>query len=362
MKKLMLFLCGVMAVFAACKPKIDNVFTFNGKIEGPEFEGATVYLYDYDNSTRENPVILDSTTVVNGTFTFSDTLSEARLMRAGIQTPEKVSLVFIAEVGTINGNMTNDSLSGTPLNDKMFAFNVQYNAMIESYYATAEDTTENGNATRDSIEKSMNEMMNNVYTENKTNVLGAYILPDLLMNLLYEEGGNVAEQVNALIDGAAPVVLNSQKVIRLLDAVKAIENTAEGKHYVDVKVLDYTTGQEVMLSSIIEGKVALIDFWASWCRPCRMEIPNVAKIHQKYGKDMVVVSLNVWDQPEAYAAAVKEMNMSWTLVSDTTKNVTDIYGVMGIPQIMLIGADGTILKRNLREGAIEEAVKEALGK
>ena len=114
---------------------------------------------------------------------------------------------------------------------------------------------------------------------------------------------------------------------------------------------------------MIKGKVALIDFWASWCRPCRAEIPNIKKIYEKYGgKDLVVISLNVWDKPEAQAKAIKDLGMTWTQLTDATRNATDTYGVDGIPQILLIGKDGVIIARNLRGEEIEKAVKKALEK
>ena len=139
------------------------------------------------------------------------------------------------------------------------------------------------------------------------------------------------------------------------------ETTKEGARYVDVDLVDFKTGNAVKLSDYVDGKIALVDFWASWCRPCRAEIPHIASIYKKYGNKIVVISLNVWDDPDAQAAAIQEMKMNWIQLTDPTENnVTSLYGVEGIPQIMLIGADGTILARDLRGDEIEEAVKKAL--
>ena len=105
----------------------------------------------------------------------------------------------------------------------------------------------------------------------------------------------------------------------------------------------------------------MIDFWASWCGPCRAEIPNIAEMHKKYAdKGVVVIGLNVWDKPDAQRKTIETMNMTWLQLADTTKVATDTYGVNGIPQIMLIGKDGTILARDLRGEAIEVAIVEAL--
>ena len=142
--------------------------------------------------------------------------------------------------------------------------------------------------------------------------------------------------------------------------LRKLEATKAGQAYVDIDVIDYQTGNAAKLSDYVAGKIALVDFWASWCRPCRAEIPNIANIYKKYGDKIAVISLNVWDESESQAETIKELKMNWIQLTDTTKKATEAYGINGIPQIMLIGADGTILARDLREGAIEEAIVNAL--
>ena len=198
----------------------------------------------------------------------------------------------------------------------------------------------------------------NVFLENKGNAFGAQVLEDYLQyaDLSYEE-------VLALLDGAAPVVTTYQPVSAKLAALERVSHTAPGKPFKDLNLTDYKTGEPITLGEVIDGKVALIDFWASWCGPCRREIPNIKKIHEQYGgKDFVVVGLNVWDRPDGQARVIKDMEMTWTQLTDVTRNATDTYGVEGIPQILLIGKDGVIIARDLRGEDIEKAVKKALGR
>ena len=111
-----------------------------------------------------------------------------------------------------------------------------------------------------------------------------------------------------------------------------------------------------------KGKYVLVDFWASWCGPCKREIPNIAAVYKKYaGENFDVLSVAVWDKVEDTKAAAKEHGVVWNQIVDAQRVPTDIYGIQGIPQIMLFGPDGTILKRDLRGEGIEAAVKEALG-
>jgi thiol-disulfide isomerase/thioredoxin len=129
----------------------------------------------------------------------------------------------------------------------------------------------------------------------------------------------------------------------------------------DVQLRD--AGGNVVDFSTFKGKYVYIDMWASWCAPCCEEIPNIAEMHKKYAdKGLVVIGLNVWDKPEAQQKAIETMNMTWLQLADTTRVETaaDIYGINGIPQIMLIGKDGVILARDLRGDAIEAAIIDAL--
>lgn len=127
--------------------------------------------------------------------------------------------------------------------------------------------------------------------------------------------------------------------------------------------LDFEADGVKFSDFIGKGKVFLVDFWASWCGPCKREIPNIRTVYEKYaGEEFDVLSVAVWDKPEDTAAAAAEHGIIWNQMVNTGKVATELYGIMGIPQIMLFGADGKILKKDLRGSEIEKAVREALGK
>ncbi len=130
-------------------------------------------------------------------------------------------------------------------------------------------------------------------------------------------------------------------------------------------VMADTTGAMRRLSDL-RGRVVLIDFWASWCRPCRAENPNVVRLYQKYHpKGFEVFSVSLDNSGERWKAAIKDDNLLWPdHVSDLrgwSSAAGRLYGVSSIPATVLVDRDGKVLARNLRGSALENKLKEIFG-
>ena len=110
-----------------------------------------------------------------------------------------------------------------------------------------------------------------------------------------------------------------------------------------------------------KGKYVLVDFWASWCGPCRGEIPNLNAIHERFnGENFMVIGIDVEDNIGAAKDAAVEEGVKYTLLDANGVPVLRKYGVSSIPHIILFAPDGTILKRGLRGEAIGKYVEEKL--
>ena len=121
-------------------------------------------------------------------------------------------------------------------------------------------------------------------------------------------------------------------------------------------------GKVTKLSDYVgKGKYVLVDFWASWCGPCKREIPYLIQVYEEYkGDKFEVLGVATWDKPEDTKKAIEQLGIPYPQMLNAQKAGSDAYGISGIPQIILFGPDGKILKRNLRGEGIAEAVKEVL--
>ncbi|MBQ5548319.1 MAG: TlpA family protein disulfide reductase [Prevotella sp.] len=110
-------------------------------------------------------------------------------------------------------------------------------------------------------------------------------------------------------------------------------------------------GKTYKLSDYVgKGQVTLVDFWASWCGPCRRAIPDIKSLYEKYnGKGMSFLGVAVWDEPADTRGAIEELQIPWPVIVGNQKleEPTNLYGIMGIPHIIVFGPDGTILSRGL---------------
>ena len=143
-------------------------------------------------------------------------------------------------------------------------------------------------------------------------------------------------------------------------AQEAASKSAVGQMFTDFQA--EFDGKTYKLSDYVgRGKYVLVDFWASWCGPCKAEIPNLIKVYNQYkGDKFEVLGVATWDEPKASLKTIEQMKIPYPQILNAQRAGSDAYGITGIPQIILFGPDGTILKRDLRGEQIEATIKKLL--
>ncbi len=254
---------------------------------------------------------------------------------------------------------------------KVADYNAATEKFMEDYNAATEkiraDSTLTDEARMAALEKNFDETVSKFVDErvalikkNPSGQLALAALKDVWNNL---ETAQQAEVLDCLKGEAA----KDSTVLEYRAALDTRLSTAEGQMFTDFTIVQDPAKPEestVRFSDYVgKGKYVLVDFWASWCGPCKREIPNIASVYEKYkGDDFDVLSVAVWDKPGDTVAAAKEHGVVWSQIINAQRIPTAIYGIEGIPHIMLIGPDGVIIKRGLRGEAIGKAVAEALGR
>ena len=367
MKKYLSLAASLLMVACSQKPG----FEIQGTVADSQADGKQVYLVKYG---EEAPI--DSAVVTNGAFTFqgeqaTPTLcvlyvgdQEMRRVSAGENAP--YTAIFTLENARLQAVLNEEApaVSGTPENDAFKALQDQ----VKGIRAKAEPLTDQLKSADEAVKEAAMEQYEAIEAE-ASQALKAYIEANcdkqvaakVFSDARYDLSDEDQEAILAKANDTFKAVRGIDKMIEHLNILK---NSAVGKKFIDFEMADAEGKMHKLSEFVGNGQVVLIDFGASWCPPCRADMPNLVAAYKQYkSKGFEIVGISLDSKADAWAKGVQDLGITWTQLSDLQgwKNAgAALYGVNSIPHTILVDKDGTILCKKLHGKEIAAKLEEIL--
>jgi peroxiredoxin len=352
-----------LAGFCACKQEKKDSFSVTGDIKG--IKAPYVYLH----VPAGDSVKTDSAVISNGHFAFKGSVAEPGM--AYLDTKDRYIELFLENADIrVTGNM--DSLDKLKITGS--ASQAEYDSLKASIadITTQEDSLyqqyDNASRKKDSVTGAAIEARLDSLREQRRGRIYVYIAahpksPVSVYEISSMTIGVDYPRLKTLYSSLDTAAQNSEGGRSLGKRLAILSKSAIGQPVIDFTQNDMN-GRPVTFSQYNRGKYVFLDFWASWCGPCRGENPNVLKAYNRFkDQGLAVLGVSLDDDSAKWKQAVRQDGMPWTQVSDLKgwKNeVAQQYGIQGIPFNFLVDPSGIIIAKDLRGMALEQKLSEFL--
>ena len=382
MKKIFVFLAA-SAFVASCSKLKDNEFEIAGTID-PSFNGKSVVLEEQGGMMGFVPV--DTVKIENGKFLFKGTATDPGIRYLAFEGKPESKVFFILENGEIDIKVDKDTLyksiqSGTYNNDKLqeyyktmevvrkkdAAFRKKNQAAMMQAQQT-QDTVTMNKLTKEykAIGKENEDRSVEFMKKNPKAYINIFIMKQMLQMSEMEKS-----ELKKLFDGLDAEIKKTKDGKELSEAFDKLAEQQKNEANVSVgKVAPNFSapnpeGKTISLKESL-GKVTIIDFWASWCGPCRRENPSVVAMYNElHSKGLNIIGVSLDDNADKWKEAIAADKLTWNHISNLKKwddPIAKLYGVGSIPATFILDASGKIVAKDLRGAELKAKVMELLAK
>lgn len=334
---------------SAMKCEINGTLAENNRVD-------MVFLVKDDNN---KPVILDSAKVKDNKFHLSAGLEDAACVRylalKGVRTDyitvflDAESLEVVQDEKTyvvkVKGSETNEAYS------QMMELLAQQEKKLKAIWETSKDKNLSDEQ-RTELKKGEEEAYKQrsaiklkYLQDNIDNIMGLTLLHNMYRTMASLQVDEYLRKIPAAFE-------NNSWYKDLSKYVEIARKTWPGQEYLDLELQTPEGKNKKISECIAQGQYTIIDFWASWCGPCRAEMPNLVKIFKDFGDSGVnIVGISLDTNVDAWKKAIKDLGITWAQLSDLKgwkSKAAEEYGIFSIPQTIIIAPNGRILKKGLR--------------
>ena len=362
MKNLFLYLLGLM--FISCSSVQEYTITAN--LDGLE-DGKAYLNFRVEGEWQA----VDSVNATEGTFVFTGTVDIPDYYYISLEGRRGNLPIFIENSDiTVTGHVDTiykAKTIGSSVQDEYLAYSEELNKYWEKYGEIRMELIEFKKAGDEAKASELEAELKKIYEDGQqfskdyvTDHPASYISPYVLRSVSYRMSG---AEIKAELEKLDATLGKSGFIIELAERAEVLKRVAIGEKFLDFTQND-PDGNPVALSSLVGENFLLIDFWAAWCGPCRVENPNVVAVYNDYkdkGFDVLGVSLD--KDRNDWLKAIEDDKLTWTQVSDLNywKNgASKAYGINSIPSNLLLDKDGIIIEKNIRGEDLRTTISELL--